>query len=171
MKKYIPFIAFLDITDMIGSIGAEHYYGKIKFRHDNIREEIELTYPMSAKEALYLNKKCNCEGPYGRYRPGEESYKFYSPEDIKRIAIKLFSEKYPNDLLLLGDGCNLSAQYLLYWPKEYDDLAKQVNDLAKQWEDCGGYGDWRGKGGDDKKASEIDDKWYKLLKPFYARNN
>lgn len=168
--KYVPFIAFLNISDMLGSINAEHYYGKIKFRHDNQRSQIELTWPITAKEALYLNKKDGVRG-YARYKTGDQSEKFYSPEQITKVAVKLFSKKYPNDFLINGDGCGFSAEALVYWPKEYNALATRINRLAATWKKVGGYGDWRGIGGDEKRASKIDATWYELLKPFFERKS
>ena len=165
MSSELPIVcAWLSISSWVGiSADAEHYYGKIRFSVPKNTESIELKKSLSQKETIHLNKKDGCY-EFHRYKPGDEINRFETEEDLIANGINLFKEKYPDGILFKGDGCSLSAQLLFYWPKSLDKLAKKVNKLATEWEEIDGYE------GNYSRAEEIDDLWYKLVKPYIYPN-
>jgi hypothetical protein len=162
MKK--PFLAFLDITSYvdIGSIGAEHYYGKVKFPRELNIENIDIQHPLSAKEALYLNKKCGVT-EYSRYRAGELSNKFETKDELIRFSAKWFKTNYPENLLCL-DNC----KHLIYWPKSLDSFAEKVNNVANEYEKL----TWLRKGyyfvcSDENLEHKLSREWWGLMNEYY----
>jgi hypothetical protein len=153
--------AFLDITSFtyIGSIGAEHYYGKIIFTDKSI-ERFDLQHPLTQKEAIHLNKKDGDIKIFHRYKRGELSDRFETENDVINYGIKLFKEKYSDYILILGNNCARSAVPLIYWPNKLNKLAVKINKLADKWEKIGGYE------GNDKLAGKIDNEWNNLLKNY-----
>lgn len=151
--------AWLSITSYtyIASIGAEHFYGTIKFTVPECKDDIKLKKPLTQKEAAYLNKK---ESYFQTYVKGEFSEKFQSEKELILFGINWFKETYSDGILFRGDGCSVSAQLLLYWPKSLDKFAKRINKLADEWEKIGGYE------GNYKRAEKIDSLWYKLAKSY-----
>lgn len=167
---------FLEITNMLYSMGAEHYYGKLKWgqyilnpdgksrSYDN--HEVDLKHPMSAKLAKYLNKKDSAY--FARYKAKDLTERFDSPLDVIKVGIEEF-QKIPGENILvrgrLGTG---SAVPLLAWPPWFEKEANRINALAKEWLEIDGYGvGYNNKRpGNPKRAEEIDNEWGELVKQF-----
>ena len=162
------FCACLEISSFTycGSIGAEHFYGKIDFPDITKVEKLRLKKPLSQKEATYLNKKEGTRA-FARYKMGDLSDRFKTKAELIKFAVDLFKYMYPKCFLKLGNAASVSAKPLVYWPKGQSKFAKRINALAKEWDDIGGYGDWkRGVKAQPERAEQIDDEWYKLMKPL-----
>jgi len=103
-----PKIVFLDITTWSGiSIGAEHYYGKLK-EHGGNYKSVELEWPMSQKMATYLNKKDRTRSgdSYDCYKKGCPTVRFDTEQEVKDWALEVWKEHFPDhDLLLIGTDC------------------------------------------------------------------
>jgi len=156
-------IGHLEISSWtwIGSIGAEHFYGKIKI--DKPSETIELEHKMSAKMAKYLNKKDGTED-FCRYRQGETTNRFDTEDEVILFGLTYFKTRFPKGILIQGDHCIRSAMYpVIYVPEELQSWMDKVNKLVKEWNDIDGY-----DGGKGKRAEQIDREWYKMIKPYLS---
>jgi len=164
---------YLNITSWVGTsaIGAQHYYGKLKWRTVKDRyeyHELELKRPMTAKEIRQQNTE-NAENGYTwKIKKGELTRGFMTRDEVvstgKAKASKLFNtDSY---ILLDGDGGSLSAQPLLYCPTSLESVANKINELASVWDRIGGYGyafSAANKARDDR-AEQIDAEWLTLMR-------
>lgn len=156
-------LGYLKITSYtwIGSIGAEHFYGKIYIEKPD--EQIDLQHKMSAKMAKYMNKKEGTQD-FCRYKPNEMTNKFDTEEEITLFGLHYFKARFPKGILIKGDQCVRSAMYpIIYVPKELLSWSDKINKLVKEWNDIDGY-----EGGKAKRAEQIDIEWYKLIKPHLS---
>jgi hypothetical protein len=158
-------IGYLELTSFVwcGSLGANHYYGEIKYElgnHDDWmknRHKIEVYRILSRKDALQLTKLDESWGRYGVHSPGDKSERFDTVEEVVRRGIEMWKNRFPLGVLIKGASATRSAQPIIYWPKELDKLAKKLNLLAEEWERIDGYE------GNYDRAKIIDDKFNKLF--------
>lgn len=137
------------ITSWVG-YGGEHFYGEMIF-HDEIEiDKIELTYNLSRKQALYLNKKEREEG-WGTptHKPGDDCTRFNSEEDIQHAAIKYLDEnnlKEKIDFLFEGDGAGCPCYCI--WSKD-EKIKENLNKVFFDYD----------KVSMSKKADTYIDRW------------
>lgn len=152
--------AHLEIHTWVGtSIGAEHYYGEIKFYgKDKKLQRHSVTHAMTAKEAKELNRKDrDVLHLSGRYKPGDETSRFSTEQEVVKSAIEWFKANHPAEFLIQSAWACCSAAPLLVWPDTFQH-AEQVNALAKEWNIIGGYE------GNEERADEIDEEFMTLMK-------
>ena len=154
-------LGYLEISSYtwIGSIGAEHFYGKLRI--EKPEERIELRHKMSAKMAKYMNKKDGTRS-FCKYKPGELTHRFDTEEEVTLFGLHYFKTRFPKGILIKGDHCVASAMYpIIYVPKELEKWAAKANKLIKEWNDIDGY-----DGIKSNRAEEIDKEWYEMIKPY-----
>ncbi len=66
-------IVFLKIHSWRGSVGGEHYYGKLSRYQDYCNPDIEVKRILSSKEAKKLNRKDGTEDKFCRFRSGDKT--------------------------------------------------------------------------------------------------
>jgi len=156
-------LAFLKVTSFtwIGSIGAEHFYGKLQV--EKPEETVELEHKMSAKMAKYMNKKDGTES-FCRYKAGDMTNRFDTEEEVIMFGLMYFKTRFPKGILIQGDNCSRSAMYpVIYAPEELQLWMNKANKLVKEWNDIDGY-----DGSQSKRAEQIDNEWYKMIKPYLS---
>jgi hypothetical protein len=149
-------VAYLDVTCWAASAGGEHYTGAIKLDKGNGMATHEVEHPLTAKEALYLNKKDRTS--YCHHRPGELSPRYKTEEQLCRHAVKLFLSKYKG-ILIKGFYGRASATPIICCSRGLEKKMERLNELAMEWEHIGGYDE-----GYDDQASKIDDEWNKICR-------
>jgi hypothetical protein len=162
-------IVYCDITSFteIGSIGAEHWYGKLKqgwgdwnLAYDN---QVELLHPLTQKEATYLNKKSN--NKFSRYKKGELSHRFDTEEEVEKFAINIWREKFPDGLVLISGSSGTCQPQKPLDAVDKKLLGKLVviwNKFKPFWED--GNDGWDKH---EKPMRLLCSQWYKLLGQEY----
>lgn len=94
-------LVFLEITGCIG-IGAEHYYGRLRWCRGTARCEQHLTRSIDARDAAYLNRKDGAIKS-GRFKPGDKTERFDLVQDVILSGIRCWKEAVPvGRLLVLG---------------------------------------------------------------------
>lgn len=145
----------LEISSFAGSVGAEHYYGKIVFYENHEFQRVELKHILTAKEARYLTKKDEAWG--AKFRKGMTTERFESKEEIVRQAKKLWKKAFPKaHVLLYGSSGVASIQPWLDCRPGLEKLMAHVNVLYRIREKRGGYEQ------DPEAADAIDRKYWKL---------
>jgi len=102
-------IAYLDVTDW-GPWGGEHFAGLLRWRVGKRSFRHQLTHPLSAAEAIQINKK---DGS-ATYKPGSISMRYSTEDDLIADAIAFCVEHKAIGLLLHGDEIYLDPQPVLY---------------------------------------------------------
>lgn len=127
-------IAFCKVTSFEGFAG-EHSYGRIHLKEtDGYSGSIELTYMLTEKQAIYLNKKG------GRfvtmeYKKGDVSYRFDSDEEVYFAAEKFLKDNNlldQYDFLLEGDFGGYPCYTI--WSRD-EEKKKVLNELYRKYED------------------------------------
>jgi len=131
-------VFYLDVHTYQGvSIGAIHYYGKMKLS-DYCSEEsiippcgvdfkIELYFKMSARDAKSLNKHDN----YRTYKAGNYSSRYETKEQLIEQSINIMKVHFSNGLLIKGDNTYCEAFPVIYYPPTFDKAAARMNELSK----------------------------------------
>lgn len=150
----------LDITSFVGtSIGAEHYYARLKMH--GVEKDVELKHTLTQKEATYLNKKDKGYGAFGRYKTGEKVHRFDTEAEIRRVAIAEYKQHFPQAIGLM-EGSFGSCQ-----PKPIldglDSIAPRVNQLAKDLEECYPTTGWKRDIIDMPRFKAICHEWEDLM--------
>ena len=78
-------IVFLTVSTFVGSVGAVHYYGRL--RHLQGGDAIDVTCRMTKKEADRFNKVSGMKKNIG-YQQGEETSRISSKRKVINIAKK-----------------------------------------------------------------------------------
>lgn len=168
-------VVILEISSWAGiSIGAIHYYGKLKY-DDPSKEEakdgrifgsgltfIELERELTAVEVKAENAQLQSNGRPPHFRVGDTTTGFITRDDVRKAALKYFNENFDTNCSVLYEGeyASLSAwQNLLVWPKQYDHIAKAMNKMSKKFQSLNGYECKKDK---YKYVEELDDKWRDL---------
>jgi len=168
-------IAYLEITTWLGSIGAEHYYGKIVSEGE---DDVKLTYRLSKKQAKYLTGKDLGLLGESRYKRGQEVDRFESEEAALSAAKDYWKEHLMDQgyVLIKGRSSYMSCQKLIAWPDQVEDLCTRINEVVSQFDSMGGYCDAYPKyqtdeqKAHDKKVDKVDDRFMKLLDELRETN-
>jgi hypothetical protein len=130
MGKFV----FIEITSWQGiSLGATHYYGKLKGYDDNNEVLfIDIEKPLGEKEAKKLSKKDDFT-----YREGTLTARFDSKQEVIDIAIEKWKTYFPNaEFLIQGEWAIADPQNCLIAP---NGLKEKINKLYLESEEIGGY--------------------------------
>ena len=91
-------IVELEITSWQGvSLGAEHYYGKLRGYFDDDFVSVEVEAKMTQRQAVALGKKDD----WHHYKAGSMTSRFDTKEEVETTAILTFKDKFPNASVLL----------------------------------------------------------------------
>ncbi len=139
---------YLDVSSYVGiSIGADHYYGHLKYND----QKIELKHRLTQKEADLLNKKDG--NNYNRYKKGALSERFDTEEQVEKIAIKTWKQHFPDaNILIKGSDVYIEPQPCIDGLKVIKD---KINRLYKRACKLGWFDN-----GNDKIVDEICDEYY-----------
>lgn len=109
----------------IGSIGAEHYYGKLSARGGLLSGDVE--HILTVEAAARLSRK---ERDF-TWRPGTASGRFDAPELVEAAGIAIARDLgRPDDIVLLERGSTGEPARCLAGP---DDAVRQLNELHDAW--------------------------------------
>ena len=147
----------------IGSVGARHFFGKVVYYDNDIRNSFQIVRLLSREEAKELNEIDNITEKLSQWRCGDECERFDTERDVIVKGISMFKQKFPQEVLFRGSASCMSAIPLIYWPEKYSKIATKINLLAEEWDHIGGYE------GNKKRAEKIDEQFYKLYQ--HLRNN
>jgi hypothetical protein len=139
-------ILHLEITDLLFSMGATHYYGHIVFPSESKKENIELGYTMSKADATALNKKekMYAAGYRATYHAGDRSTRYDTKEQVIASGIKYYDEKLrnKNTILVVGRSGVIEPKkvigYHLKTPLQIK-LITEINKIAAEYhynDDC-----------------------------------
>lgn len=150
-KMFLPRIAFCKVSSF-SERGAEHSYGRIYLEEkDEYDEGIELTFKLTEKQAIYLNKKNQCGlGELAwHYEKGQDSYQFDSDEEVHFAAKKYLADNNlldQYDFLLEGDFGSLPCHCI--WSRDeakqkvlndiydtYEKSSSNISDVIDEWKD------------------------------------
>ena len=116
-------IICLNITSWSGvSIGAEHYYGKMKpYFYDDEREEIELERKITEiSEARYLSKKL---GYKGILKVGSKTNCFATETHLIQECRKQYKKYFPGTkVIVLGDRGICAPQCIILGPRTFKKI-------------------------------------------------
>jgi hypothetical protein len=141
----------LEVTSFtfIGSIGAEHYYGKLKRYVGGFDDIVEVSMPMTQDDADKLNRKDQCD----TYQAGDSTIRFDSEEAVVRRARQVWRKHFPKArVLFLGRSGVMQPQKVLVGPAAYK---KAVNAMWRRMERL----DWRDN---EDEMSKLCEAFYKL---------
>ena len=157
-KVKVEEIICLYITSWAGlSIGAEHYYAKLKtYDYRDEKKEIELKRIITeVKEARYLSKKL---GYKGILKVGDKTDCFTTEDQIIKEARLQYKKYFPETkVIILGDTGCWSPQKVILGPRNFKKL---VNICYKEYEKI-----WE----ESRKKRISDNKIFKKLKPVEKR--
>jgi hypothetical protein len=135
----------------IGSIGASHYWGTLRFGDQRHKLERILTQA----QADVTNKKDRMCSHLDSWKAGDVTHRMDSEEEVVQYAKEKWKELFPDAVALLrGSHCVADPQEMIDGPPE---LMKKANKLWKQGEKNDG---WEG---DQKKMQKICDAWEALF--------
>ena len=141
---------FLEISTWAGiSLGAEHFYGKL--RNSSFDKTVELLRKLTTVECIHLNKKDNYLGL--RYREGELTERFESPDLIRTLAINTWKEHYPDGEILVEGSCIADPVRILIGP---NNIKKRGNELFELAESINWYDD-------EETMIKISNEWEELF--------
>jgi len=132
-------LVFLEITSWAFSLGGEHFTGRIVGYRDGKYSDfdaVQVQHKLTAKEAKALNKKDGARG-FSLHKPGHESDRFETPDQLRRSAIAIYKREFPHAKALMeGRGAVANAQRCIDGPQ---DFMEAVNLIVEQQKACGGY--------------------------------
>lgn len=89
---------YLEISSWIGiSIGAIHFYGKMKCSDGDEFKSIEMLHPLTISQARELNKN----EKYRLYDAGDMYYGYDSKNEIRKQAIETYKDLFPGATVLI----------------------------------------------------------------------
>lgn len=153
-------VIHLEISSFLGSLGAEHYYAKLRWKDRTSKEyktnEIEIRRKLGVKEAKYLNEKDSAYGS-GIWRAGCMTERFNTPEHAIEFALKEF-KKIPGENILIKSRHGVcSAAPIIAFPEWYAEKIQFLNGMAEEWRSMP-RSLWN-----STHATELDEKWYKEI--------
>ncbi len=152
---------FLEVDTWSGlSIGATHYYGRLKTK-SNDRVDVERV--LSVEEAARLTKDELPDAP--AYEEGFESIRFYSEEDVVVAAKNSWKKHFPDYIVLLegSSSCLDPMRIIDVQPAGLD--YEELNRICQEWVDNGYWG-----GEDQEKAEALSSLWEDELNVLLGRN-
>lgn len=175
-----PFVAYCHITTWVGtSIGAQHYYAKIKFGpSERWTPGEDLMVKLSHRMAVEHNKGLRREGrPSQEFvKAGEWTSNFATEDDVRARAIEVFREGKMRDrrgekdlslrdavFLVEGESGICQPQSILVCVAGYEDEMNILNALFTE-----GDGWWweRDK---NSKLDRLSEDWYAIMKAVERR--
>jgi len=138
--------------------GTGHYYGFLQ-RGDG-KNLIQIIRRITQIEANQLNEEefGRYTGPeedleaWGRYKPGDESGRFWDLPQLIQAAIDIYHRHFPDAILLIhGNRCSADPQSVLIGP-EID----QLNDIVRR---CKANGWWKNK----KVMESLCQEWEQIM--------
>ncbi len=155
----------LEITTWAGmSIGAEHYYGRLKFDgepKDNglTMRNIEVTKVIDGAEATILNIKDRCES----YEAGDTVGRFNREVELIELGIKQVIEAHGKDIVVRLN-CYTSAQpeHTVYAP---ENILEELNKIEIEWFEIWDN-DWDAWENSEDELDPICDEWREVNKKY-----
>lgn len=149
----------LEITSFRGvSIGAQHFYGRLRRYEAKKSIDVELRKKLSAKEARVLTKldRSAMDWFKGSYKPGDLSDRFDSIIELRAFGLRHYQTLVPGaKVLIVGQYAVADPQECLDGP---DDIKLSINNHFRLFESCGGHE------GDRKKADYLYRSYQSFLK-------
>lgn len=128
-------IVYCDMRTWAGSLAvpyAVHYYAKLV--HGRVRKE--LSHVLTAAEACALTESDVNDAP--PYETGDTSCRFLSEDRLKKAALAIYKDTFPNaTILVYGEKCVCDPQLLLDGPPELMAAVNELYDEAERndwWE-------------------------------------
>lgn len=162
-------IIFLEIDNWTRlSIGAVHYYGKLRWGNNTT----DIVHPMSAEEAAYENRKAIAGGGRAVYKPGDTMRGFLELDDLRDFAVRRFVEITDREVedayyagtvpmrLLVESKNSLYPGRVLFGPPDVQAAALALYDRMEA--QYAGRSEPRSR----KEHDTIRDEWNALIKPF-----
>ena len=150
-------IIYLEITSWAGiSLGAIHYYGKLKQSHNLCLKSIEIQKKVTQKEADYINKKDR----FANYKAGYLTDRMDSKQEVIDLAIKLCKKQYPQfKVIVIGKSYIVQPQKVIFGPINFKTKTNYLyKELRKCYDEEGP--DIRG----NKRVKEICEIWESYFK-------
>jgi hypothetical protein len=133
----------LNISSWAGvSMGAQHYYGELKFYdEDGEMQCVKLERRLTKMTAEILNEQRNrgrSKDCQFQYEPGEKTECFNDEKHVRRFALSKWKQFCPHGLILLEGSfaCGDPQRCLSAFDP---DIKKGLNMLVKKAEDIGWY--------------------------------
>lgn len=119
-------IVTLEISTLVGvSLGAQHFYGKLKGEVGEDYTVVDLTHSLTTKQARELSKAHGWQ-----YKKGAPSPCFDTKDDIREAAKKVWRKHYPDAIMLVeGQSTYYEPKTILDYPEEVP--AKEIELLNK----------------------------------------
>jgi len=146
-------IVVLEIQSWTGiSVGAEHFYGKMHYgSYGEDEKKVDIEKPMTSSEAKYINEKDEHILFGSRYKKGDPTGRFNSPDEIRKIALKEWKKHFPKaQILTEGSHAVCDPQKVLDAPKTIKPVLDRLYEKAKA---IGGYE------GNEREMMKISDEW------------
>lgn len=145
-------LVVLEVSSWVGSIGAEHYYGKLKM---DDRKDVKVQTKLTSKEALHLTKKDRRFGTDYRYRKGQLTTRFSDAEKVEEEAKRVWRKHFPKaHALVVGQDAVADPQRPLDGDPE---ILKKLKDYWDRFEATGRYE------GDAKAAGKVSDEYWNWI--------
>lgn len=94
-------LVVLELSSWRGSIGGEHYYGKLECDRGR-GQGIRVTRKISTKEeADYLSKKDGTSGGFHVWKIGQETNRFNTRQDVENRAKEIWRRYFPKHHALI----------------------------------------------------------------------
>lgn len=167
-------VVYCDISTWMGtSIGAQHYYGKIKHKpHDGGFEE-DLSIRLTQRAAIEHNKGLRRLGRPSRefVKAGELTANFMDKETLRQTAIDCFKAGTMRDrwdeknipfpktavFLIEGDNTRAQPQEVIACKPGFEHYMERLNDLF-----AGGNGWWWEKDSNSR-LDTLSSRWYRIM--------
>ena len=123
-NKYVV----LEISTWGGvSFNAEHYYGSLVGYINNEYTKYDVEKKMSKKDAQILGKKDD----WDYYKAGSFTNRFDDPDEIKKVALDQWMDKFPQALALLKGHFSSAEPQEVLWVKNSEYLY-ELNEIWKK---------------------------------------
>lgn len=168
------FVVFCHVTSWIGSIGAQHYYGRMIFEPNDVREE--LTYKLDRRAAVEHNKGLHRYGrPAHEYvKQGERTTNFLDTDQLRAAAIACFKAGKMRDrwdeknlsfngaiFLIEGDHGICQPQEILACAPGFESKTEQMNKLFTEGD--GWYWERERNHDKNKGLDALNSQWYQVM--------
>lgn len=161
-------VGHLEVSTWQGiSIGAVHWYCKVIIEeNDKDFERVEMTRPLTAKEAATMNKEEQERGLlFSSNKAGDLTEGFITEEDAIKTGVQYFGSKYKGILYDSGyASCSAWKKVILCQP-EFAELVNKMNLLADKFQALNGYECVKKN---KKLVEKIDNRWFRLSQKLEA---
>lgn len=146
----------LEIHSWRGSIGGEHYYGKLVCDDYGDHKEVEMKRTIEdQKEVDYLNKKDGATDGFHRWNVGSETVRFSSTKAIEDKAVLIWRRHFPKHHALVVGMCAVAD------PRRPIDgkpgILKKLQSFWERAEATGGYE------GDEKAMNKVHQEYWSWI--------